>query len=81
MTQSDQVPDYTFVGPVTECPACACEWFLAPIMLDRATQFPGLIGLDVNCYSCGAGCKMASPLDNIPRELEEVEIDDVSDLD
>ena len=76
MTKSEPVPEYTFGGPVTECPACTCEWFLTPIMLDRDTQFPGLIGLDVACYSCGALCKLATPLDDIPREMEEVEYDD-----
>lgn len=75
-----QAPDYRYVGPVTECPACTCEWLLAPLVLDRESQLPGLIGLDVTCFNCGALCKMATPLDRIHRELEE-EWDDVSDVD
>lgn len=81
MTQSEQPPDYTFVGPVTECPGCTCEWFNVPMVLDPETHLPGLIGLDVLCMSCGAQCKLATPLDDIPREFSGLEYGDVPDFD
>lgn len=71
--KSTEIVDYRWVGPVTECPVCLCEWFEVPLTLDRETQLPGLIGLDVACYACGALVKLATPHDVIHREEEEEE--------
>lgn len=68
MSKDGDLVDYRYIGPVTECPVCMCEWFEVPMTLDKETQLPGLIGLDVACYSCGAIVKLATPLDRILRE-------------
>ena len=76
MSDDHDLVDYRWVGPVTECPVCMCEWFDVPLMLDKESQLPGVIGLDVACYSCGALVKLATPLDVIHREAEDEAADE-----
>jgi hypothetical protein len=71
-------PDFSWAGPVLDCPGCKSTLFQTVIVMDPETQLPGMYGLDAVCVGCRAKVKLACPMDELVMEAP-VEVTDEDD--